>query len=67
MPELDYAGTLDENLLLPTAIGVAKPSALAPRSMAGGDLRAGGRLLIVGFDAFKDFHPRLVAENLARA
>jgi glycerol-3-phosphate dehydrogenase subunit B len=67
VPELDYAGTLDENLLLPTAIGVAKPSALAPRSMAGGDLRAGGRLLIVGFDAFKDFHPRLVAENLARA
>ena len=32
---LGYAGSLDENLLLPTALGVPKPSALAPRSMVG--------------------------------
>ena len=34
-----YTGSLDENHLLPTAIGVPKPSALVPITMAGGDLR----------------------------
>jgi glycerol-3-phosphate dehydrogenase subunit B len=64
---LPYRGTLDENFLLPTAIGAAKPSALAPESMTGGDLRAGGKFLIVGFRNLKDFYPALLAENLARA
>jgi glycerol-3-phosphate dehydrogenase subunit B len=64
---LGYAGSLEENLLLPTAIGVAKPSALAPRTMLGGDLRAGGRFVFVGFRGFKDFHPFLIADNLAQA
>jgi glycerol-3-phosphate dehydrogenase subunit B len=64
---LRYTGSLDENMLLPTALGVPKPSALAPRSMAGGDLRAGGRFVFVGFRGFKDFHPALVAENVVRA
>ena len=64
---LGYAGGPGENLLLPTALGVPKPSALAPRSMAGGDLRAGGRFVFVGFKGFKDFHPTLIAANLARA
>jgi len=64
---LEYAGGLDENLLLPTAIGVAKPSALVPASMRGGDLRAGGRFVFVGFRGFKDFHPFLIADNLAHA
>jgi glycerol-3-phosphate dehydrogenase subunit B len=67
MARLGYAGGLDENLLLPTAIGVAKPSALAPRTMSGGDLRAGGRFVFVGFRGFKDFHPSLIADNLVRA
>jgi glycerol-3-phosphate dehydrogenase subunit B len=64
---LGYAGGLHENLLLPTAMGVAKPSALAPRSMRGGDLRAGGRFVFVGFRGFKDFHPFLLADNLVHA
>jgi glycerol-3-phosphate dehydrogenase subunit B len=64
---LGYAGGLDANLLLPTALGVPKPSALVPRSMAGGDLRAGGRFVFVGFKGFKDFHPALLAGNLHRA
>ena len=33
-----YIGGLDENLLLPTAVGVARPSAVVPETMAGGDL-----------------------------
>ena len=48
-----YVGTLAENMLLPTALGVAKPSALSPRTMTNGDLRAGGRFVFVGFRGFK--------------
>jgi glycerol-3-phosphate dehydrogenase subunit B len=62
-----YAGSLDENMLLPTAIGVAKPTAAAPVTMTAGDLRAGGPVCVVGFRALKDFHPALLADNLRRA
>jgi glycerol-3-phosphate dehydrogenase subunit B len=64
---LGYAGSLDANVLLPTAIGVPKPSTLVPQTMAGGDVRAGGRYVFVGFKGFKDFHPALLADNLTRA
>ena len=57
LERLGYAGGLDHNGLFPTAIGVARPSALAPRTMLGGDLRDGGRFLFVGLRGFKDFHP----------
>ena len=33
-----YAGSVEENLLLPTAVGVPRPSAVVPETMAGGDL-----------------------------
>jgi glycerol-3-phosphate dehydrogenase subunit B len=61
-----YLGGLDENLLLPTAVGVPKPTAVVPETMAAGDLRAGGRFCIVGFRRLKDFHAPLLADNLAR-
>ena len=64
---LGYVGGLERNLLLPTALGVPKPSALAPRTMSGGDLTEGGRFVFVGFKGFKDFHPTLLADNLAGA
>jgi glycerol-3-phosphate dehydrogenase subunit B len=62
-----YVGGLDENLLLPTAVGTSKPSAVVPESFAGGDLRSGGRFLLVGFRGLKDFYPAYLAENLTRA
>jgi glycerol-3-phosphate dehydrogenase subunit B len=62
-----YVGSPDENMLLPTAVGASKPSALVPETMAAGDLRAGGRFLFVGFRSLKDFYPALLAENLRRA
>ena len=34
--------------------------------MAAGDLRGGGKFLIVGFRNLKDFYPSLLADNLAR-
>jgi glycerol-3-phosphate dehydrogenase subunit B len=61
-----YTGSLEENLVLPTAIGVPKPSALAPVTMAGGDLRALDAVLAVGFRGLKDFHPGLLADGLQR-
>jgi glycerol-3-phosphate dehydrogenase subunit B len=66
-PELGYRGRLDENWLLPTAVGVPKPSALVPETMVAGDLRRGGRFVLVGLRGLKDFHASYLAENLARA
>ncbi len=62
-----YVGGLDENLLLPTAVGALKPTAAVPETMAAGDLRGGGEVCVVGFRALKDFHAPLLADNLARA
>ena len=67
VPELGYQGRLDENWLLPTAVGVPKPSALVPETMAAGDLRRGGRFVFIGLRGLKDFHASYLADNLARA
>ena len=62
-----YRGSLDENFFVPTAVGVAKPTALVPETMAAGDLRQGGRFVFVGLRGLKDFFPAYLADNLARA
>jgi glycerol-3-phosphate dehydrogenase subunit B len=62
-----YVGAADENLLLPTAVGVPRPSAVVPESMAGGDLRDPAPVVAVGFRALKDFHPALLADSLVRS
>jgi glycerol-3-phosphate dehydrogenase subunit B len=62
-----YTGSAAENLLLPTAVGVPRPSAVVPETMAPGDLRAGGPVVAVGFRAMKDFHPALLADTLTRS
>ena len=64
LPLSGYRGGLEENVVLPTAVGAAKPSALVPETMVGGDLRAGGRFLFVGL-GLKDFYPAYLAGNLA--
>ncbi len=61
-----YTGSLDENLLLPTAIGVPKPSAVVPVTMAGGDLRSVTEVVAVGFRGLKDYHAALLADGLRR-
>lgn len=62
-----YEGGLERNLLLPSAIGAVRPSALVPETMAGGHLGEGGRVCVVGSRALRDFHASLCAANLARA
>jgi glycerol-3-phosphate dehydrogenase subunit B len=66
---LPYAGaqTPGDNLLLPTAVGAARPTFLAPPSQLAGDLRRREPMLIVGFSGLRDFYPHLVAENLSKA
>ena len=54
-------------MLLPTAVGVPRPSAVVPETMAGGDLRDPAPVVAVGFRALKDFHPALLADCLTRA
>ena len=60
-----YTGGLDRNLLLPTAVGALKPTAVVPETMAAGD--GSDPVLVVGFTALKDFHAPLLADNLSRA
>ncbi|HWI21300.1 MAG TPA: anaerobic glycerol-3-phosphate dehydrogenase subunit GlpB [Baekduia sp.] len=60
-----YEGSGARNLLLPTALGAVKPSALAPASIAAGDVRGTPKVLVVGVDGMKDFHPALIADNLS--
>jgi glycerol-3-phosphate dehydrogenase subunit B len=62
-----YRGSLDENVVVPTAVGAAKPTALLPETMAAGDLRRGGRFVFVGLRGLKDFFPAYLADNVARA
>ena len=66
LPALGYKGGLEENVLLPTAVGVTKPSAVVPETMAAGDLRGGGRFVFAGL-GLKDFYPAYLADNLGRA
>jgi glycerol-3-phosphate dehydrogenase subunit B len=62
-----YVGGIEENLLLPSAVGVPRPAAVVPTTMAAGDLRRAEPICVVGFRALKDFHPALLADELERA
>ena len=57
-------GTLTKNWLLPSAVGTARPTCLAPEMMVAGDLSRKDPMLIVGFKHFNDFYPNVVADNL---
>jgi glycerol-3-phosphate dehydrogenase subunit B len=59
-----YVGSLDRNIMLPTALGALRPTAYLPATMAAGDVRQEGDLLIAGFRELRDFFPPLAAANL---
>ena len=63
-PGYRYVGDLEHNHLLPTAVGVLRPSALVPETMAEGDMRRREPVCIVGSPALRDFHAALCAANL---
>ena len=66
-PGYRYVGDLEHNHLLPTAVGVLRPSALVPETMAEGDMRRREPVCIVGTRALRDFHAALCAANLEAA
>jgi glycerol-3-phosphate dehydrogenase len=59
-----YQGSLERNILLPTALGTLRPSCLVPEMMVAGDAADHTPMLIVGFDRYNDFFPGFVADNL---
>ncbi|MBV9279560.1 MAG: glycerol-3-phosphate dehydrogenase subunit GlpB [Chloroflexi bacterium] len=59
-----FVGSLDRNMVLPTAIGAVRTTCLAPASMAAGNLRDDIPTLIAGFSQFRDFYPPYLAANL---
>ena len=61
-----YLGDVDRNYLLPTAVGVLRPSAIVPETMAAGDSVALERVCVVGTRSLRDFHAALCAANLSR-
>ena len=67
LPGYRYVGDLERNVLLPSAVGALRPSALVPETMAGGDAGARERVCVIGPRGLRDFHPSLCAANLARA
>lgn len=54
------------NVLLPTAVGSVRPTAVLPESMRHSVLKDGGEYLLAGFDRLKDFPLELAADNLRR-
>jgi glycerol-3-phosphate dehydrogenase subunit B len=65
-PGYSYVGGLERNMLLPSAVGVARPSALVPETMARGVLAGDAPLCIVGVPRLRDLHASLCAANLSR-
>jgi glycerol-3-phosphate dehydrogenase subunit B len=63
---LPYVGAVnnDDNLWLPSPVGAARPTFLAPQAQVAGDLRRTEPMLIVGLGGMRDFYPALIAENL---
>lgn len=59
-------GSLEKNILLPTAVGAMRPTAFYQPSMANGACVEGKKFLIAGPRQLKDFYPQLIAGNLAR-
>ncbi len=66
-PGYTYTGGLERNHLLPTAVGVVRPSALVPVTMAAGTTADPSPVCVVGTRVLRDFHASLCAANLQRA
>ncbi len=64
---LPYSGTADgANLWLPSPVGAARPTFLAPQVQLVGDLKRDTPMLIVGLRGLRDFYPELIADNLCK-
>jgi glycerol-3-phosphate dehydrogenase subunit B len=62
-----YVGGLERNVLLPTAVGAARPSAFVPEPMVGGEVRDSRPICVVGVPVLRDFGATLCAANISGA
>ena len=60
-------GQFDQNWLLPSGVGTARPTCLSPATMIAGDMTKDDSMLIVGFKQLADFYPAVIADNLVQA
>ncbi|MGH2857686.1 MAG: FAD-binding protein, partial [Solirubrobacteraceae bacterium] len=67
LPGYRYLGGPERNLLLATALGALRPSALVPETMVAGDASGVRSLAVVGSRELRDFHASLCATNLRAA
>jgi glycerol-3-phosphate dehydrogenase subunit B len=59
-------GSIEQNWLLPSAVGAIRPTCLAPEMMTAGDLAQDSPMLLVGFSRFGDFYAGIAADNLTK-
>ncbi len=62
--DLEYQGTSDSVLRLPTPLGALHATTLAPRTMTAGETSNRDPCTIAGLEAFRDFHAPLVTGRL---
>jgi len=65
LPALRLRGDGGTNMLLATALGAVRPTAVAPAVVAAGDLRSGGPVVFANVRPLRDFFPALIAANVA--
>jgi glycerol-3-phosphate dehydrogenase subunit B len=65
LPGLRLRGDGGTNMLLATALGAVRPTAVAPAAVAAGDLRSGGPIVFANVRPLRDFFPALIAANVA--
>lgn len=60
---LPYVGSLEKNMMMPTAIGSLVPTTIYPKSNDKDILKA-SKIVVVGIKELIDFYPNLVCDNL---
>ncbi|WP_378950341.1 anaerobic glycerol-3-phosphate dehydrogenase subunit GlpB [Pelosinus sp. sgz500959] len=61
-----YLGNLNEMQWIPTAAGTLKPTCLVPKTMDTTKLKEANHVVVLGFEALKDFYPHLISKNLKK-
>lgn len=65
---MPYHGSLDEQMMVPTAVGTLKPTCLAPHSMSGSEVLPGKKkIVVVGVRGLKDFYADIMVQNLKKS
>ncbi len=59
-----YHGSLEKQIMVPTAVGTMKPTCLAPQSLDGAAFEGKSKVVIVGISGLKDFYGDIIQENI---